>query len=382
VFLGPVLPALAYTWRNHPPFPLPLEYLAIISPGYSYVMTWPSSMGLSIDFFWLSVASQFAVAFLLLGVCSVALPHLWQTRASKEPGWKRLFKAMTSSNTPYGRKRRFRLLNRNPILWLMTRNPFGALNSWILFALIGGVAAFIGWRKQLGFEWAIGASLVVGLVLNFIMLVRLGTVASNHLCQDRQSGAIDLLLATPLSEKTIVRGIWSALRWEFLTPLIALLIFESAAMYMASELLLAPSDAIFVQAVWGMMLIMFHLGFVAMPWTAMWWAVRIKNPKSAMGMAALHVLFLPLVIYLLLVLGFEHLGFKTWWEKQNGFTFLGIFSAIWISNCLYALWSGRRKFFSSFRMITVDRETYMKERSLLRWIPIMLARARKTQFSQ
>ncbi|MGV3772298.1 MAG: ABC transporter permease subunit, partial [Verrucomicrobiales bacterium] len=224
--LAILLPGIAEAWRREPLLPISLDFLNLFSPGFAFGMTTPTARGLSTNYFWGATLVQFCLAILLLCISSFALPHLWQIKAPKEPWWRRMMRTLLHGSDAQKKCRRFRLLKLNPILWITTRNRLEVLMPWWLI-LFFGVIGFVVARKQgITGRNLIPVAIAELVVLNMIFLVGIGTLASRWLLQDRQTGALDLIVATPIEVATITKGIWTAVRRQYLPPLVLLLVVE------------------------------------------------------------------------------------------------------------------------------------------------------------
>src|SRR5262245_53497689 len=57
-------------------------------------------------------------------------------------------------------------------------------------------------------------------VLHSLILYYAAVVASRNLAEDKQSGALELVLSTPTSERVIFRGLWLAYARKMLFPVV------------------------------------------------------------------------------------------------------------------------------------------------------------------
>ena len=105
-----------------------------------------------------------------------------------------------------------RLLERNPFFWLSCRDRFAP--SWpFVFALI--IVGATGWCI---FHYEIPKApgcvlLIAALSSNDLtMRTRIASIAATRLAEDRQSGALEMILSAPVTIKEIIKGQWKAIR--------------------------------------------------------------------------------------------------------------------------------------------------------------------------
>jgi hypothetical protein len=110
--------------------------------------------------------------------------------------------------------------------------------------------------------------------------------ACTRLVEDRRSGALELLLSTPLTVKEILHGQWLSLRRQFVKPVIAIVVCE--------WIVLRHEFAVETVVVNIAMLLadMFALG-----WLGMWLGLTGRNTNRAILGAIVRVLVLPWAIY-------------------------------------------------------------------------------------
>lgn len=113
------------------------------------------------------------------------------------------------------------ILDRNPGEWLAVRQGINYLEqipfvaALIILAFAATVAPATGSAPTPAFV-ATAASVV-------LLLVRLASQASHPLCNLRRSGAVEMLLSTPLEPLSLVTGQIAALKKQFIVPTIIVL---------------------------------------------------------------------------------------------------------------------------------------------------------------
>ncbi len=152
---------------------------------------------------------------------------------------------------------------------------------WAIFLL----ASFFV-RKQAETPFIIALFSAYG--LHLVVKVLIATEASRRMNQDRQSGALELLLATPLSVEAILSGQKRALLKHFLKPMALLaavnlalcvtVITDSGPLHMRGE-----DQTIFLEILIGGIL-MLIADFFALGWVGMWQGLtKTKHHRAVVG---------------------------------------------------------------------------------------------------
>ncbi len=166
--------------------------------------------------FWLSLCVIGGLGLICLVTASVLLPRVWQQTRDETGGWQRAGKtSLKRSHVSLAG------LEARPFYWLAIRNQ--RVGHWALWtigpAFLIWFAFYVGGRplRNLG-----GASFTIVILLTFALHVVFKCMvvaeATRRLSEDRQSGALELLLVTPLPPADIIRGQRQALRHLFRWP--------------------------------------------------------------------------------------------------------------------------------------------------------------------
>lgn len=221
----------------------------LISPGARWdFLLWPSPAYLytrAFDYFWRfpvnaaefwkSTLTIFALATAALVASCVHLPRVWHEKGE------------TSANGKgSGRQRRFRFgsladrlaerqrLNSNPFHWLCSRDRLPAFTAitivGLLFLIWSGCYFGCYWPSGRGRDVCFGIAICFGYGIHQVLKALIAIEASKRLSEDRQSGALELVLVTPLRISKILSGqrraLWKTYRWPmFFTGLINLGLF-------------------------------------------------------------------------------------------------------------------------------------------------------------
>jgi hypothetical protein len=115
------------------------------------------------------------------------------------------------------------LLPINPVLWLASRERWQLGGLWVLALVAVGVVIWLAYEIP-----AQGWMVLTYPVGFFMLLLYLGAASqsSRFFAEARRSGLLELLLATPLSERKIVQGQWRALLRTFVIPVSIVLVLQ------------------------------------------------------------------------------------------------------------------------------------------------------------
>jgi hypothetical protein len=262
---------------------------------------------------------------------------------------------------------RHRWLSINPVAWILTRYRYKPVNIWASFVLAAGVWVWyaLAWPNRWG---RLETLILTAFGFNLLLKLWLGLEASRCFGQDRSSGALELLLSTPVSVKEILDGHCRALRRQFLWPLLAVLVLDFALLLgCVCALVPAPTDspwvrlwqawcwlvedrfetAHFMVLVFGAGMSVLVLDYFALGWFGMWQGLRGRNYPVAVFRVLGQVLAAPWVLFAasvaILVLLDEYRVFFLGRAHRFEFFLLAYWWVLASANSLWLwLWSRRR----------------------------------------
>jgi ABC-type transport system involved in cytochrome c biogenesis permease component len=293
------------------------------------------------------------LSWLLLSVASLIVPRTWQDKALGAAATRRherMHELRMGSRERRADVRR-RWLDLNPILWLVARQRMKRLAVWLLLAG-GGVIWIVGlivdphsWKDE-------SAYIITALVAHTIFKFWVATESSRRLSLDRKSGALELLLSTPLSVKEIVRGLMMGLERQFGGPLLVVLLFDFFFM-MAGQ-----RSAEWV-VVWLALMVVLVADLFTLSWLGMWRGLNSRRPNRAASGLLLRVLVLPYVLLILCITAIalseaflrEIFGASRWEFKA----WLIIWAVISLLVDAYYLFPAQRRLLGQFRIVAAQR---------------------------
>lgn len=204
---------------------------------------------------WISMAASVVWSVLALAAAGIVLNRVWQDKPDTEtPSWRAGLRDWLRGDAAWRRRVAGRWIEVNPFAWLAARDRWATSLAWIV---IGAVLLlwFAGWASW-PVRWPNLANFFTTAVLlnastNWLVLY----AAAKRIGEDRRSGALELLLTSPLSEADIVRGQLEALRLQF-RPVCFTLVALQVTMMLAGFFLRdwnAPAVGVYL-LVWGILI--------------------------------------------------------------------------------------------------------------------------------
>jgi len=186
------------------------------------------------------------------------------------------------------------MLAINPVYWLNNRNLLVPWYPWIFLAAMAGLAVW----ATLGLEarWK-ECSLVLGTcwLMHVIFKTWVSSQSASAFSADRDRGALELLLSTPLTTQELLGGHWLGLMRLFAAPIGLFLVFEVLWIFyaLANGTDRADREWAFWACAYGANLIVFLVDLWALGWVALWLGARAKNGAEGASKAQFRVLTAP-----------------------------------------------------------------------------------------
>jgi hypothetical protein len=271
------------------------------------------------DAFWDSVCLVHAMSWLFLTLAAVIVRRSWRDKADT-PGRTRrqkLFGQWQFGSPVVRRAWRLRLLPVNPVLWLASRERF---KTHLVFLLLASLAALwvCGW-VQVGGHWFEVAAIPFALTAHTLLKIWLTHEASRRFCEDRRSGALELILVTPLSAHEVLQGQRLALRRQFGSATTLVLLADGCLMCAGTSVWSVHAGSWI--AVWLAGMTLFIYDLYTLSWVAPWLALHQRSPSRAAWVALAYICVLPWIIFALPVMVLARLdfpqlsdgGLALWW---------------------------------------------------------------------
>ena len=192
------------------------------SPIFAFVTAFDSNYKVLPNGYWISVILITVMTLIFIWRAARVVPQSWQERPAPKPGFaprRILQRALNRGEASRRLAHRRRLLKVNAFYWLAARGRRKPAQVWffLAFAFLWWAA---GWYMQGEYWFDPSVAITASLILNATLKVWIALEAGHRLAEDKKSGAIELLLCSPLTVCEIIRGQWLALRRQFFAPLI------------------------------------------------------------------------------------------------------------------------------------------------------------------
>ncbi|HNQ74223.1 MAG TPA: ABC transporter permease subunit [Verrucomicrobiota bacterium] len=259
------------------------------------------------NLFYPSLAVIHACGWLFLLLAGGWLSRSWRMAAGGDVKFRFIFRRRNASAP--GRKRRRpapqAALDENAYGWLAMQSRVGATSLSLVYGLLGAV--WIWGFHLMRRDWL--NPFIFTLSFWALLAAFKATVANEvgrRLWEERRSGAIELLLSTPLSVAEIISGERLALQRKFRRSLPGLVIISSLLCgacwwYRESG---SSGPAVMLGMQWAILMI-FILDLIALFWLGLWKSVATPTTRRDFRRSASVVLALPWLLLLFLAPGFQ-----------------------------------------------------------------------------
>jgi hypothetical protein len=266
--------------------------------------------------FWGGLLLTHFFGWLLLGTASAALPHRWRDQGGHGPPELRpipLQPGAPSRDTaePAVLHRR-RLHDRNPMDWLASRSAVrpGWVRAFVALIMISGAALWLLSSWFGGRTFGLIALLQISIWLALKLWVAWQATAT--LAEARRTGAIEILIVTPLTIEEMIRGHWQALQRLFLWPVLAALLLQLLPVVSALTQQAASGSAISlwfpIPATTLFSAATYVLDLVAIAWVGMWMGLSEGKSMQAFWKTVLYTMVVPALFFC-----FPNLLFDLFW---------------------------------------------------------------------
>jgi ABC-type transport system involved in multi-copper enzyme maturation permease subunit len=292
--------------------------LSMASPGYLFSV----ANGWGPPEYWTWLGLQHALAWFFLLLATLRVPRSWQDRATVEGTGR----SAISNRWRFGGPRRLalrrRLLDLDPVLWLALRDRWSPRMVMTLAVLVLVEQCWNFLREFAQVQNSTGAFAVhvqmeqfVTPLLSFGLVLWVVSQASRFFIEGNRTGALELLLATPVGPAQIVRAQWRALLRTFMFPAAVIIVLQGAGGILSvlrTQKMLAASMAAakasgaanvvsgydfavpqIVGAVLGMLAA--AAGFAALAWFGMWAGLTTRKNAFAVLKTICFVSVLPTI---------------------------------------------------------------------------------------
>lgn len=325
----------------------------LLSSGYSYALTFDAEFNANPGHFWVSVAITHILGWVFLTLASVIVRYSWQDKAIGElqtlrrERWQRWKFGTIEIRNSF----RNRLLEINPFFWLAGRNR---LKPVYVLGALGMVGCswfwlFLRYRDEMLDSAAFVATAIP---LHLALKFWVASEACRPINDDRRSGALELLLSTPLSIDEILTGQMLALKRQFGWA-IGIILLADFGMFLGGLRDRAASMSGGWPLVCAIGILTFLADIYTLIWVSMWLGLTAKKASAASRGALLRVLVLPGLIFFGLMTASLYTNLDRHYDSETWI--LASWFAIGIVNDIYFAASARANLRREFRKAAAQR---------------------------
>ena len=332
------------------------------SPGYACGRIESASYGAAPGAFWFSTAVTHVLGWMFFALSCRVLPRVWQDRpaAGQWLRWREWCRRMLMGDAESRRSFRKVLLDVNPIYWLASRERRMIWYPWILLVSVGAIIVFacVTMRVRSVEIWPL---LFVSFLMNWFFKHWAINIACSAFSRDRDNGALELLLSTPLRIEDVLAGHRRALNRQFLAPITTMVVVELVLFVMAIAGMADSARVNMDRADQGILSIamlanigIFIADYHAGKWVGWWSSVVAKSASSAVTSVYVRLMIGPwFAAGMMIILTYI-------FSDQMHEVVVGLFAlAAWVATSLWAdvvfARSARRKLLGELRVVAVER---------------------------
>ncbi|HTD65608.1 MAG TPA: ABC transporter permease subunit [Candidatus Limnocylindria bacterium] len=331
------------------------------SPGFAcfvaFDATFKNVLGTAhAHWFYNSLAITHALGWFALILTTIILPRVWHDKAATPQAVCRQEKWRLWTHGPASARDAFRrrLLDINPFYWLASRDRSKTVLVWLwvgaaaLLWISGLLKEKNNWMDEATYIWT-------ALLAHTFFKCWLAMEASRRLGADRRSGALELLLSTPLSVNEILRGQWLALVRQFGAAVA--LVCAIDFLFLGLGLKQMGGDRGTWIGVWIAGIGVFVLDLITLALLAMWLSLRNRKSSQAGLTAIVRVCIVPwfafgaFSAFVAILEGVKNLPFSNW--SGSAFLIAWVLLSV-LNDVLLSLWS-LRNLRENFRLIATQR---------------------------
>jgi len=350
---------LAYLSKANP------EAFLIPSAGYAYALAFDAAYNANSNQFFTSVGITHGLSWIFLVLASIGARNSWQDKpaGARKVRWRERWQKWSFGNMAERKAFRRQLLDASPCFWLGGRHRLKPMFVWGFIGLAGCVWfwGYLRWPD----DWPCDFNyLTTALILHTVVKLWVTSEACQKLGPDYRSGALELLLSTPLTVREILRGQLLSLRRQFLWPVCFVVLVDLAFMIAGMRGIMSGESFWIWLCLAG--ITVFAADLLTLCWVGMWVGVTAKHANRATSATVARILVLPWLAWLIVFMTVSYLNLWNNIDNEAGFL-LGLwFGASVVTDAFFLLWS-RRRLHRDLRTFATHR--YVPGRSLFWWWP-------------
>ncbi len=360
--IPPLFGLYSFARQNWNTFP---EAYLVPSPVVDCIFAFASRLGMKVDYFWTKVALTHGYGWLFLILSCFIVPRSWQESSTSRrvSSWQRFIKWIAEGSREKRNILRRNLLDTNAFYWLAGRGRGKIVMMWSLLSIL--ILAWLWCWGVFGKDWLNKFNFVTSsLVLHMIVKYYLATESCRRFVEDRRTGALELLLSTPITVEEILRGQRLALLRIFSAPVLAVILIDLLFLIAGfnERNSYSSRDETFWVTIYLILIAVFILDLIAISWVGMWRGMRSRGANRATAGILARVVLLRWVVFVLTLLIFVWLSlFRSMNNEEYVFIFTWFIISVGINLCF--MLPAKNNLYTRFRYIAAQRFEFKKPKT-------------------
>jgi ABC-type transport system involved in multi-copper enzyme maturation permease subunit len=300
---------LIATWldQTRHRIPLPDWFWGLPCPAFGCIAAFDGAytrqIGWRAAFWWNAILTQLYSWFWLLLACRI-VRHSWKesTAGPRRGKWRDRWRAFFEGSAAARAAVRRKLLAVNPFLWRAGRSRGARIAPWAFLAVAAALWFVSGKLFRNHHLLDEPNDLLCLAAVLFVLKVWVASEAGRCLGEDRRSGALELLLTTPLGAEEIVRGQRKALWRQFFGPMAFVLLLNCLFLHEALRHETDHENRQGFVIYYLLMAAFLVLDTYAMSWLSMRLALSGRKPIRVIMLSLWWTVFLPGLLSLGLII--------------------------------------------------------------------------------
>lgn len=267
-------------------------------PAYSAGLAFERMYNNRADRFWRSLGVVHLFGWLFIFLAGRIVAGAWRDKVAtaRKVRWRERWKLWRLGNSAQRGEYRRELLDVNPILWLASRDRLKRTFVWTFLAVAGCLWLW-GYLEHRS-DWLDTTNYIfTALTLQTFLKLWVCTEACRRFSEDRNAGALELLLSTPMQVGEILGGQLLALWRQFGVAVVVVLATDCIFLIATRQGLYQAQEKEFVTWMFLAGMVIFVADLLAIAWTGMWLGLTSRKANRATLGTFWRVLLLPWVVF-------------------------------------------------------------------------------------
>jgi ABC-type transport system involved in cytochrome c biogenesis permease component len=291
--LNVALPAAELAWWQHA-FPNTAPELQLPSPAYALLLSSEAWSPANRAGYWPAIVRGQVLGWSTLLGAAVLLPGIWR-RSLHRPTFLAGCHAWR-----FARRAAARLRDEPPLLWLARRQTSHALGPWLFVLLSCPALLAVAWlTRQSTLPWL--SDLFLLSALGLVLKLWIAWSASRGFADDRESGALELLLVAPLDQRDLWRARLVVLKRQFLGAVLTLVLTMFFMLCLGTDRSQSAEDYLIWQGSLLAGIVLLLADAYALVWVGLWQGLTARSTTRACVRTIVWIIIVPTAV--LFVLG-------------------------------------------------------------------------------